>query len=344
MPRDHIVLLTLFICCLLAVESLIIPSIPKLLVGYVGQYQETSTFLFVGDVMLARHVETLIEQHGPEYPFVGLSALRHRYDAVIGNFEAPIPRVHKQTEPYQLDFSVASTSITSLDRYFDHVSLANNHTYDHGQAGLDETREKLSQIGVTPFGDPLTEDPERVTFLAHGDEQIAVVGINATNPISTTTIADLFVDLRDHSSMQIAYVHWGIEYDLMHSPEQSDLARLLIDHGADAVIGHHPHVIQDIGVYNGAPIFYSLGNFIFDQYFSDDVQVGLGVELALTDNDVTYRLIPFTSQTHNASPRLMAYEEKMRLLADIKARSAPELALYLSEDGVLSITQSLASL
>jgi poly-gamma-glutamate synthesis protein (capsule biosynthesis protein) len=112
------------------------------------------------------------------------------------------------------------------------------------------------------------------------------------------------------SHEQIAYIHWGKEYDSVHSKEQEVLAHFLIDNGVDAVIGHHPHVVQDIEVYKGKPIFYSLGNFIFDQYFSDEVQEGLAVRVDTSKDILRYTLIPFESKSIKSQPKLLSLLDK----------------------------------
>jgi hypothetical protein len=63
----------------------------------------------------------------------------------------------------------------------------------------------------------------------------------------------------------VAFLHWGLENSTCPSPQQRAEAQLLVDSGADAVIGHHPHVVQSIEIYQGKPVFYSIGNFVFDQ-------------------------------------------------------------------------------
>jgi hypothetical protein len=111
--------------------------------------------------------------------------------------------------------------------------------------------------------------------------------------------------LTKKSDMQIAYVHWGTEYELAHNAAQETLAHVLIDAGADAVIGHHPHVVQDVAFYKDKPIFYSLGNFIFDQYWDTDVQTGLGVRMTIDDGSIAYEAIPFTTAGSRVQPTIM---------------------------------------
>src|SRR5690606_29076429 len=95
------------------------------------------------------------------------------------------------------------------------------------------------------------------------------------------------------------------EYELVHDELQETLAKALVDAGADAVMGHHPHVVQDVAFYDGVPIFYSLGNFIFDQYWNEHVQTGLGVEMRIEAGQIAYQLIPFTTARSRNQPMVM---------------------------------------
>ena len=93
--------------------------------------------------------------------------------------------------------------------------------------------------------------------------------------------------LRERVDLIFVSLHWGEEYQLQSNVEQQRIARALIDVGADAVIGHHPHVIQEVEEYNGGWIFYSLGNFIFDQYFSPETMEGLVASVTVQDGAIT---------------------------------------------------------
>lgn len=344
MPRTTFLFFTFLILLPLALRSFGLPPLPSFVFGYVGPEVTESKFLFVGDIMLARYVETLIAEKGREYPFVGLSPLQDRYDAVIGNFEASIPVEHTKTLTSSMKFSVATSSLESLPDYFDIVSLANNHTFDSEQEGLENTHKQLEQIGVQPFADPQAINEESVTYVLHGEKNIALIGLNAVGGLDIASATALVREMQSRSEMQIVYIHWGNEYELVHSPEQEVIATALIDSGADAIIGHHPHVIQDIGLYKGAPIFYSLGNFVFDQYFDEHVTVGLGVELVLKNSSVSYHLVPFTAGEYKSSPRLMTYSERTELFSEIAAKSSPAIAAQLNQNGTIVISQTLASL
>ncbi len=337
-------MLILVMMVILPISNIKFPEINTLVYGFLGKDITETKILFLGDVMLGRYVETLINKKGSTYPFIGMESLAGRYDQVVGNFEAPLSQDHKQTDVESFNFSISTTSVDSIGTYFSILSLANNHTFDKGEEGLAFTKDILTNKSVKTFGDPNVVDGTSVAVIPHGEQTIALVAINAVTTLDSTSTIELLSDLNTKSDMQIVYVHWGTEYKLEHSQDQEGLARLLIDHGADAIIGHHPHVIQDIDIYKGAPIFYSLGNFVFDQYFDDNVQIGLGVELVLQNSELTYRLVPFTSKDSKSSPRLMTVDERSQLLIDLSSRSSPVIAEKLRESGIIYIIDTLASL
>jgi poly-gamma-glutamate synthesis protein (capsule biosynthesis protein) len=142
--------------------------------------------------------------------------------------------------------------------------------------------------------------------------------------------------LEESSDVQIAFIHWGDEYVRVHNAEQQALAHALVDHGIDAVIGHHPHVMQDVEKYGGVPIFYSLGNLVFDQYFSDDVQEGYMLSLSISKRDITYTLHPYESRTHRSSPRLMEGDTRTDVLYELLTKN------YFTEEEIQSGTFSLS--
>lgn len=300
-------------------------SLAVLSFGYIGPHIEETRILFVGDVMLGRYVETLVQEKGSIYPFVHVASLRSYYDEVIGNFEAPIPDEHVPTPAGSFSFSVASSSITELNTFLSAVSLANNHIYDQGVSGPTSTMHALSVESVASFG-ALPGDPIPHSYIVnHGEYQIGILGLQTFYEWNSTSTLARVEDLSSTTDMQIVYIHWGEEYRATATPAQREIAHDLIDAGVDAVIGHHPHVVQEIEWYNGAPIFYSLGNFIFDQYFSEEVQEGLGVELELVNESISYRIVPFTSHATPSQPRLMAYDAQQVFLKELAAKSSPEL-------------------
>ena len=102
--------------------------------------------------------------------------------------------------------------------------------------------------------------------------------------------------LASATDMVIVNMHWGREYEHQYNKRQQEIAQALVDRGADMIIGHHPHVVQGMEIYHNKPIFYSLGNFIFDQYFSADTQEELAVEAVIDGEGMELVLHPLKSR------------------------------------------------
>ena len=117
----------------------------------------------------------------------------------------------------------------------------------------------------------------------------------------------------------IVSFHWGQEYQLKESTFQQELAHKVIDSGADLIVGHHPHVVQGIDEYKGKLIFYSLGNFVFDQYFSKETQESLAVGLDVYPQKLIFRLFPIKS--HLAQPHLTDSKQAKQFLEELAQRS-----------------------
>lgn len=281
---------------------------------------------FTGDIMLGRNVEKLSNTFGTAYPYALLPQVSST-TALVGNFEASIPIKHVSAQSGTFSFSVDKKFIPPLHDYgFDFVSLANNHSYDHGTKNFEHTNQALKEEHIKTFGDQVNQASSTIEFVEVGDATIALVGVYAVyaRP-SLDELSTLLTRAKFGSDIQIVYVHWGDEYEPIHNAFQESLAYDLIDLGADAVIGHHPHVIQDIGLYKNAPIFYSLGNFIFDQYFSEEVQTGLVVTLTPEQGNLSFSLSGVTSLVSRSQPKKMNETEQMELLHTLAKRSDTNL-------------------
>lgn len=280
---------------------------------------DTATLLFVGDIMLGRKVEWYMDTQGSEYPFKNVNQFLQSADLTIGNFEGIVSRLHIPTLSMTFRFSIKDEYLAYLQTLgFDVLSLANNHALDYGTSSLSFTRELCTSLSLVCVGTPKAIDTyASEVFDVHGVE----VGIFSIETIyglpNNTEVRNELTRLASTSDTQVALVHWGNEYELTHSEEQRKFARILIDNGVDTVIGHHPHVIQDIELYKGKPIFYSLGNFIFDQYFSTEVQEELAVTMKIRETDIEYSLIPFTSTTTQSQPDFMTDVQKKNLFKRI---------------------------
>lgn len=300
---------------------------------YTSTYTEA---VFLGDLLLARRIETLMDRYGSDYVYRRLPAFSTTTSYVVANFESAVPNNHRHTPDLTFSFSTDTVHLQALrDFGVTQVSLANNHSYDSGIAGYQETIDNLSQANLNPFGDQQV-----------GSSTLDVVTINGQSLIVAALYAidvepDYAVLKRElaqfgTSTPAVAYIHWGSEYTLVHTPNQARIAEELIALGFDAIIGHHPHVVQDIALIDGVPVFYSLGNFIFDQYFSVPVQQGMILRLRPGTDVWEFQLQPVTALDVQSQPRLMQANEQAAFFADLAAKSSPELRLGI-EAGLISI-------
>lgn len=259
----------------------------------VGSKTETKNhqkIMFVGDIMVGRYVETLIDKNGFEYMFASVTSM-FMDTLTIGNLEGPIPAVHQHTSNLGFQFSFRKDIIQKLsDIGLDVVSLANNHGYDHGAAGYKNTKKVLDEMSMGYFGNYVnTANDYFETEL--DDHKVIVFGINVVvDNFDRDAEVEKAKSLAqaNSDSLVVAFMHWGNEYDVIHNAYQEKLAEDLIDGGVDLIIGAHPHVVQDIGYYKGVPIYYSLGNFVFDQYFSKNTQEGIVVLVDVVDGHVKF--------------------------------------------------------
>jgi poly-gamma-glutamate synthesis protein (capsule biosynthesis protein) len=276
------------------------------------------SLLFVGDTMLGRYVETLMRKSGDTYPFEKAVEILDSHDAVVGNLEGPIDTTHTQTPDDSLVFSFLPSVAPALKAAgFSHLGIANNHGRDQGAAGVRDTRDALTAAGITPFGDPQSVSQDYVAQTTIRGRTIVLLGVHAVSssyqPLETVALIErLRVDHPD--AFMIVFPHWGSEYQTHSSSRQQALGHLFVDAGADAVLGHHPHVVQEAEVYKDRLIVYSLGNFIFDQYFSEETEQALAVELTLSAAAVTYRFHPLHSTKSQPMP-LNGAERKTWLAA-----------------------------
>lgn len=277
----------------------------------VASAKEPATLLFVGDIMLGRYVETLMARNGEDYPFALADGTLQGVDTVVANLEGPIVTLHRQTPDDSLHFSFAPTVAALLKRHnIDYATLANNHGFDEGETGFEQTRTYLQNAGIGAFGSGREVGDVSVLHDVVKGHEVVFVGFHATQASfpKDDAVALLAATRTQYpDAFLAAVVHWGVEYQATANAFQRALGHAFIDAGADAVFGHHPHVVQDVEEYQGKPIYYSLGNFIFDQYFSSDVQHGLAVKVTLDDQEYVFEELPFESA--NSQPLFTARGE-----------------------------------
>jgi poly-gamma-glutamate synthesis protein (capsule biosynthesis protein) len=283
-----------------------------------------SVTLFVaGDVMLDRTVADRIRRAGDDaYPFALVRA-DERFtspDLRLVNLEGPFTANAAAPEK-TIDFHFAPRLAATLRSIgIDVASQANNHALDQGRAGAEESRRVLAAAGLAFFGDEIHDDDIALTTMTVNNRRIAFVGFNETSDRLDENVAEETMRKANRSADTIiVFMHWGEEYRHRPTRSQESRARWLIDHGADAVIGAHPHWVQGISSYRGRPIIYSLGNFVFDQDWSVETRRGLTLGMRIDDAGVGLSLYPV--QIDLSQPRFVEGEDRDARLRDLASVS-----------------------
>lgn len=287
--------------------------------------EKVSSLLIFGDMMLDRNVKKKIDQNGQDYLFQNLAGQENRFflgmDLITANLEGPFADSRRATTK-EIAFRFDPLLLPMLSKYnFGLFGLANNHTLDMGKAGFDENKKNLASAGFDYYGSQYRVDDDSLIIKQVGDFKIGFIGLNDTNsPIEKTAVKKLIDKAKVQGADKIIIsIHWGYEYKEISNTNQRTLAHYFIDNGADIIIGHHPHVVQEMEIYNNKPIFYSLGNFIFDQYFSVSTQQGLAIGLIIKDKQLSVYVFPLQGQGSAVS--LMEYSIAEKYMDDFTKNS-----------------------
>lgn len=274
-------------------------SLLLLLFSHIIHAEETDiTMLFVGDIMLAERPGQLIAQ-GRD-PFFYVRSILRAADIRIGNLECAVSQKGK-AEDKTYTFRAHPRVITTLKKYFDAVSVANNHAGDFGPVAFEDMLYQLEKKQLAYFGGGRTLRAAHEPYLTTvKGKKIAVLGYDGFFPRSFEALEDragvawldtdfIVADIKrarevHRADWVIVVPHWGWEYEKIASSQQQTLSHLMIDSGADAVVGGHPHVTQNIEIYKNKPILYSLGNFVFNGFHDKETTTGWIALLTLTAN------------------------------------------------------------
>lgn len=253
--------------------------------------------LFVGDIMLDRAVAQYARAEGDTALFAGVESLFASADLLVGNLEGSIttnPSVSQQN-PKILRFTFDPRMAPLLRSVgFDAVSLANNHALDFGVEGYEQTLSYLRAAGVVPFGHPLNTRDLSTTLSVQG-MTMCLVGYHSLFDPESAWVAAEIKKLRPACDRVVVFAHWGEEYQHEPTVHQKLMAHTFIDLGADLVIGAHPHIVQPVEIYNNRAIFYSIGNFLFDQGFQPEVMRGVAVGVEFATSTTRFTLTPVTT-------------------------------------------------
>jgi gamma-polyglutamate biosynthesis protein CapA len=264
--------------------------------------EDPTRMLFFGDMMLDRNVGVAIDKNGFDYLFEKLDSqgVFDGYDLVSANLEGAVTNGGEHYAPKMAyDFAFDPELVLKLKEYnFNFFNLSNNHLGDQGVNGVNETRRNLDELGFDYSGCREKNIGECSSKIINvNNKKIGMVGFTMVyGELDRKQMVNIIKDTASSSELVVVNIHFGVEYEHEFRSLQQSVAYDLIDAGADVIIGHHPHVVQGIEVYRNKPIFYSLGNFIFDQYFSEATQEGFGVSLELSESGMWITLLPYISE------------------------------------------------
>jgi poly-gamma-glutamate synthesis protein (capsule biosynthesis protein) len=260
----------------------------------------TVTLGLVGDLGLGRHItSTARNKNDFSWSFQQISPWLLSNDFNLANLESPIIANCPEGKTGTFTFCGDDRFLPHLKSNKFILNLANNHILNYGADGLSQTHSFLSQNEITYFPQFSNKIINGISFGFLGYDFITYPGLDPTS---------LITDVKNYNSevdWLIVSIHWGNEYLPQAETWRVDLGRELVDAGADIIHGHHPHVWQDYEIYKEKPIFYSFGNFIFDQSWSYETSHSQIAQLSLSKTKVeNLELFPIEIK-FNSQPALM---------------------------------------
>ena len=276
------------------------------------------TVLFAGDLMLDRGTETTIEKYGADYLFTDVKPILQKSDIAIVNFEGTACDTSIKPIDKKCTFRFKPEYLSAIKNAGIHYcNLANNHSCDFGNIGLEQTISNCKQHSIETFGSDFDSTKNiKPLIISKGKTSIAIFSScflkqsiqNIYFPSCDILAKQISLFKKQHPDIIVfVYFHWGIEKQMVPTDEQKKQAHTLIDAGADAIIGHHPHVVQSIEEYKGKYIFYSIGNFVFDNNH-EPANKGIFVRFDISENMLgKVQIIPFTISA--SKPFLMNDED-----------------------------------
>ena len=283
-------------------------------------HADTLNVVFTGDILLDRGVRRVIDKHGVDHLFTeGVDSVFRSAQVVVGNLECPATKIQSPVQKLYI-FRGEPEWLETLKRHgITHLNLANNHSIDQGREGLMDTRQNIIDAGITAIGaganmteaaEPvlLSRTPRNVWLVPSLRLALENYAYLPDKPCVSQEPMDSLLNrvhrLRkaDSTAVIIVSLHWGGEHTMHPVNSQRWDARQIIRAGADVLVCHHTHTLQDVEDINGHSVFYSIGNFIFDQSKPENTKACI-VRLKITAEMVTTEAIPI--EIKNCVPQIV---------------------------------------
>lgn len=244
--------------------------------------------LFTGDAMFDRNIRAVAEKNNYSFILEEMTDYLKGFNLVITNLEGPITDNESQSidsevgsiDNYIFTFDPQITSVLK-ENNFALLNLGNNHILNFDEEGLEQTTTYLKESNLLYFGDTGTNLVSPSISQHFENLKIIFINYNQFTGQGIESTLELISQLKPQTDFLVLYAHWGEEYQEEPNETIKEQAYKFIDQGVDIIVGSHPHVIQTHEMYQGKHIYYSLGNFVFDQYFSEETQQGLLVEVEI---------------------------------------------------------------
>ncbi len=249
----------------------------------------TAKIVFVGDLMFDRYIRRVFDEKGALFVLGDVRELLQTPDLTVGNLEGPITNAPSVSlgstvgDTNNMRFTFAPPVASTLASFgIDVVTIGNNHIRDFDITGVESTKRFLSASGIRFVGDPSGATREPIVEEING-VKVAFVSYNEfLQGDEDRTLTAIRTAKREGSDFVVVLPHWGEEYIVEPRADVKERALRMSQAGADLIVGTHSHIIglqEDIA---HTRVYYSLGNFVFDQYWEKSVHCGLVVSATLT--------------------------------------------------------------
>jgi poly-gamma-glutamate capsule biosynthesis protein CapA/YwtB (metallophosphatase superfamily) len=310
----------------------------------------------VGDIMLDGTARPEMQKNGYDYAFAATRDLLRQSHIVIGNLEGPLTRRGKaETDKRYVFRSPPDKAARAVPNAgFDVLSLANNHSLDYGQEGMVDTIDSLAAYGMRYMGAGRNSREARApVFVPVGNQMVAFLAYSLTFPENYWAtpntpgtafghekhiVADV-KSAREYADVVVVSFHWGQESKTELREYQTRLGRAAIDAGAQAVVGHHPHILQGVERYKHGVILYSLGNYTFGS-FSQKARVSAIAQLSFTGSTLSkVKLQPINVLNTEVlfQPRPLTGEDADQVIGQIQLLSAAQGTRLRNAGGVAEL-------